>query len=251
MSHQDYCVTCSKPLKKGEKLFSVAAARRGEDTIRALYVCGQCAPHYEKITYLYEFLDGRTYRDANAPSWWEHCQTIIHYETRSITYAERCFIQNPENSGRLDQKLAEQVLAESAIDTSQLPPLVDFPLIEDFDIVLMRFKKSNIPGDQFGTYDLRFFSPSRSYLARTLYSPIKSTYSFRFEGAFGTLYLPYYDFDQAYKLLIFEDEMFVYVLEGGDWQNDEYYRWFKADKQRYYERWKNIIQLATDVPTDS
>ncbi|GCE24956.1 hypothetical protein KDA_04400 [Dictyobacter alpinus] len=264
MSHQNYCVTCSKPLKKDEELFHVAAVRRGEDNLKALYVCGQCAPHYEKLTYPYtvldgrveklthlcEFLDGRTYTDEDAPSRWDSGQTIVHYKKTLITYADRRFLQSPESRGRFNQEQVEQILAECAIDTSQLPPLTDFPLIEDFDIVLVRSKRQNRPDDRFGSYDLLFFSPSRGYLASTLYSPVKSTYSISFDGAFGTLQLPYYDFDLGYKLLLFEDDQFVYVLQGGDWQNDEYDTWFKVDKPRYYERWKNIVQLARDVPAE-
>ncbi|GCE26419.1 hypothetical protein KDA_19030 [Dictyobacter alpinus] len=250
MSHQNYCVTCSKPLKKDEELFRVVATRRGGDKLETLSVCGQCAPRFETIAYLYEFLGGPTYTDVDAPSWWDSCQTIVHYKKTIITYSDRRFLQSSESRERFSQEQAEQIFAECAIDMSQLPPLTDFPLIEDFDIVLMRLKITNIRDDPFSHYDLRFFSPSRGYLANTLYSPVKSTYSISFDGAFGTLQLPYYDFDQGYKLLVFEDDLFVYVLQGGDWGNDEYHTWFKVDKPRYYERWKNIVQLAEDVPAE-
>ncbi|GCE11253.1 hypothetical protein [Tengunoibacter tsumagoiensis] len=248
---RDPCANCGKVPPEGEQYYWVVAPFPRLDYY---FVCKECSPHFEKITFIDEILGGPTSIRESQPIGtyirWNHDQPVIYYSKFPITFGERTFIQKPENSERASLDFVQQRIADSVIDLQQLPPLADFPFIEDFEIILIRSKVSNLPDSQFGQYKLRFRSRSHGTLACLLYSPIKSSYSSHFEGAYGTLELPYFDFDQGYKFLLFEDDTFVYVLQGGDYNNDEFDIWFKVDRQHYYACWKHILALAKDVPID-
>jgi hypothetical protein len=57
----------------------------------------------------------------------------------------------------------------------------------------------------------------------------------------GSIDEPYDDRDEAWRLLIFEREAFVYVLEGRTPSATEFEVWFRVPAARYTQAWEALI----------
>ena len=113
-------------------------------------------------------------------------------------------------------------------------PLEDFPLIDDFEIVL-----EQIRGFSRG-YELAFFSEKRGYIASFPYWDHVELDLYR-----PSFIMPYEDFEQGWEIQIFPDGEYMYVLEG-DFDNPQagYHRWFKVEEERYLNEWQAAIEAS-------
>lgn len=119
-------------------------------------------------------------------------------------------------------------------------PLEDFPLIDDFEIVLERSSGTSLG------YRLAFFGEERGYIAHfpwwdhvelDLYRP--------------SFTIPFYDYmDEGWEIGIFSDEEYMYVLERDfDYPDSEsgYQGWFKVRKDHYLEEWQSAIKASYEI----
>src|ERR1700730_7130377 len=121
------CASCRKQADRGESFYRVAKALPSGKH-EEISVCKRCQPSFRKIEYLFETVDGPTYTDVERPPTWRNDVPL---------------------SPLLDREhypLKEQL------------PLDDFPLIEDFDVVLEGIttkhrQEDHLPPD----YYARFF----------------------------------------------------------------------------------------------
>ena len=115
--------------------------------------------------------------------------------------------------------------------------LTAFPLIEDFAIKL---KKTGI----FGTH-LYFYSEHWGQLAAfPWWDNVEKDlpkYTSR-DIPNGGLEGPYDDLEQGWQILIFEDETFVYILQGDDPMCTEFEKWLKVNREKYYSEWMRVIR---------
>ncbi len=117
-------------------------------------------------------------------------------------------------------------------------PLEDFPLIEDFEIVLEQSRGAS------SGYHLAFFSEQRGYIASfpcwdhvelDLYRP-----SFNL--------LPDQGFEQGWEIEIFPDGEYMYVLESDfDHPQAGYLSWFKVERERYLNEWQAAIEASHQI----
>lgn len=124
------------------------------------------------------------------------------------------------------------------LDINQLP-LALFPLIEDFQVLLVGKKEKLLECEAI------FISSSRGQLAHFLFGEytVRQIQQEDFTIPMGTFTTPYYDFDQGWTILLAADETFVYIMTGFG-LDEPYTTWFKVEKECYLEQWQQIIQFA-------
>lgn len=186
----------------------------------------------------WKILGGKTYELSDAPSWWSN-EIPLLYSTLHIMHSQLPFVEPGKH---------EQYIKANIIDAHQLP-LREFPLIEDFEVILWTTLSNHSPNESQLLYQVYFFSQSRGLLARlrhwdyTLQELCRANFTIP-HGDFTT---PYFDFDQGWALLIAEHDEFVYILTGSfeDLLAEKGYRtWFKVEKSRYFRQWEQAVQLA-------
>ena len=59
----------------------------------------------------------------------------------------------------------------------------------------------------------------------------------------GTLHAPFEDRDDAWRMLLFEHESYVYVLEADAPDADDFPRFFRVPSVRYIQAWAALIDL--------
>ncbi|GHO62246.1 hypothetical protein KSC_011380 [Ktedonobacter sp. SOSP1-52] len=123
-------------------------------------------------------------------------------------------------------------------------PLDTFPVIEDFEVVLL--PKSRLLEDSWRKewgYYLGFFSQQRGLLASFgLWGHAVIDYSQDFTP------LDFWDLEQGWDQVIFERGEYVYVLEGDiDDYIDGYHCWFRVRKERYIEEWEAALKVARQI----
>lgn len=118
--------------------------------------------------------------------------------------------------------------------------LSDFPIIQDFQIVL----ENNI--DSTMGYHLRFFSSPLGFIASFPWWDHAERDLARtdFVVPTGSCDAPYWDVEQGWDLTIFEKDDFVYVIEGDFDETDSYHSWFKVPADRYFAEWKKAISAC-------
>ena len=122
----------------------------------------------------------------------------------------------------------EHALGELALDA--------FPIIDDFALTLADSHDggkhiemasallgglAGFPAWDHADRDLRHFTPS--------------------DVPFGSIDDPYDDRDEGWRLLIFENGGWVYVLEGRDPKTDEFPSYFRVPRTRYFQAWAALI----------
>lgn len=190
-----------------------------------------------------KMLGGKAYTASEEPHWW-NSQKYLPYFSPHIVSAQIPFI---------DPVRHKQALQENRIDPESLP-LNDFPLIEDFEVVLWRSVHEDFREDSeeqsIPWYKVYFFSASTGFLATFLHADFLArdlcADDFRLpSGDFGC---PYFDFDEGWIMLIAEWEDFVYILAGSyedvSIRKKGYRTWYKVEKQRYYSQWENAVHLC-------
>lgn len=126
--------------------------------------------------------------------------------------------------------------------------LSDYPLIEDFEVLLEGVISKHKLGKEAPYYFVWLFSPSRGYLTHILGADeLWEVCRPNFTPPRGDFIHPYHDLDQGWRIVLAEDDEFVYILAGGRDESaalDTYDVWFKVEKKLYIEQWERAIQLA-------
>jgi hypothetical protein len=63
----------------------------------------------------------------------------------------------------------------------------------------------------------------------------------------GTVRKPYFDLEQGWTNVIFEDSGYVYVMQGGE-DCYTYQTWFRVTRTRYAREWIQAIAAYNDDP---
>lgn len=164
---------------------------------------------------MYQVLNGPTYSENDRPSFWENEQPLMLDDTGMTMHSVQ--------------------LAHA--------PLDEFPLIEDFE-VLLEFYYSD-----FG-YHVRFFSSVRGFIAsfpwwdHAEHSLIKDGFTI----PLGSFEHPAHDVEQGWEILIAAKDDLVYVLEG-DFDNPSagYSSWFKVRQDVYLAEWQKAIAACREA----
>ncbi len=163
----------------------------------------------EKDHYVFHVLGGPTYSEEDRPRHWHK--------------KSRLGLRNPR-------------------DMKQLP-LDQFPLIEDFQVILEEVRTTQEQKSSLG-YHVCLSSPSRGYIATFPWwdHVEKEMRRDTFSIPLGDLKKPFDDQDQGWRIVIAEHEGYVYVLQGigREW----YDRWFKVSTPLYVSKWHQAIQLC-------
>lgn len=244
--HIVQCCWCGKKVEEGQ-LHAVEVPirmyKRPEmdvyETTETQLRCDVCQFCVGPYRLLFEMVDGPTYTHENRPPFWHNDvpYNSVYWLTAS---GERW---TPSESYDPDAPQADRLDHEHmALDT--------FPLIEDFEIVLERmhiiYEKVETISDAF----VWLYSPSRGYLTHMLlHNSQKDLCKPDFTIPHGDFQHPHDDIDQGYDILLFEDELFVYIITG-NWEiKDSDDTWFKVEKHRYYQEWERAIARCRALPT--
>lgn len=162
----------------------------------------------EKDNHIFHILGGPTYSEKTRPQFW-------HNKTRLV-------LANP-------------------LAIKQLP-LDQFPLIENFQVLLE--KMTNSQEQSIFGYHVTFYSPYRGYIARFPWwdNAEKDLRREDFSIPLGSFKKPFVDLEQGWKIVIAEHEGYIYVLQGigRQW----YDAWFKVSRHLYASKWQEAIQLC-------
>ncbi len=169
----------------------------------------------------------------------------MHYEHPHVVYGELPYLYNELQYS--DPERYACFVEANVLDTKQLP-LATFPLIEDFEIHLEHSITKYINGKEYTSeVFVWLFSASRGYLTHFLnHDHAQDLCQPDFIIPYGDFQKPYADFDQGYHILMFEDEMHVYIL-AGIWEMKAYHTWFKVEKNRYYRQWESAVQHCREL----
>jgi hypothetical protein len=124
-------------------------------------------------------------------------------------------------------------------------PLETFPLIEDFEIVLLPMQTWQASWRKQWGYHFGFFSQQQGLLASFgVLGHVVLEYdqeTFRIPLHFG-------DFDQTWEQVIFEKGKYVYILEGdADDHTCGYHCWFRVRKERYLAEWLLALEACRQI----
>ena len=130
-------------------------------------------------------------------------------------------------------------------------PLHLFPLIEDFEFLLERVINKYEDGEETDSdVSLWMFSPSRGYLAHFLEHSLRDVRHSNFRLPHGSFENPYYNLDQGWHIMLFEDDTYVYILTG-NWERrnmGSFETWFKVEKHLYYRQWERVVERCRNIP---
>lgn len=186
-----------------------------------LGVCGDCKPRFQPVETLFVRESLPPYTQAQRPPFWENGTSLQWHQ-------------------------------EQGFATSPVAPR-DYPLIEDFEVLLEGVINKHKLGKERPYYFAWLFSPSRGYLTHILGADeLADLCRPGFAVPRGDFTHPYHDVDQNWYILLAEDDQYVYILAGGrDGRAafDIYETWFKVEKRRYTQQWKQAVRLARSLAT--
>lgn len=119
-------------------------------------------------------------------------------------------------------------------------PLERFPLIEDFEVVILPVPIWSPPWRKRWGYHFGFFSQQQGLLAHfgLLGHAELDYFQEDFHGP-----VDFWDREQAWEQVIFEKGEYVYVLEGdADDYTSGYHCWFRVRKDCYLGEWQSAIE---------
>ncbi|HLV98891.1 MAG TPA: hypothetical protein VKT82_09465 [Ktedonobacterales bacterium] len=181
-----------------------------------LGVCAECKPQFQPVETLFVRESAPPYTQDQRPPFWENGASLRWHE---------------------DQGFA----------TSPVAPR-DYPLIEDFEVLLEGVISKHRLGKAMPYYMAWLFSPSRGYLTYILGADeLEDLCRPDFTLPPADFAHPYHDIDQNWHVLLAEDDEYVYILAGGrDGKPlfDMYHTWFKVEKNRYYQQWEQAVHQA-------
>lgn len=121
-------------------------------------------------------------------------------------------------------------------------PLELFPIIEDFELILIKMRTWWSSWRKPWGYHLGFFSQQQGLLASFgLLGHAELDY---FQEDF-CIPLNFWDLEQAWEQVIFDKGEYVYVLEGdADDHTCGYHCWFRVRKERYLAEWQLAIEAC-------
>ncbi len=199
--------------------------------------------------YTFKILGGLEYVEANRPSHWSNDTPVMYKHLR-------------HQAGIL-------------LKNMKALPLEDFPLIEDFEIVLE--SAIDKTGNSIFGYHVMFFSLTYGYIAsfpwwdNATYDLVKDEFwvlgeeggqDLRYDNPeynpakpvsipLGSFEEPYTGLEQGWQIFIAQHENYVYVLEGSGKQFRRkkkdytvYDTWFKVSLNIYLEKWRVIKEAV-------
>lgn len=184
-----------------------------------LGVCEDCKPRYMPVETLFVRSDGQTYTQEQRPPFWSNGLSVRWQEG--------------------------QVFNPSPVS------LTNYPLIEDFEVLIEGVISKHKLGKEAPFYFVWLFSPSRGYLTHILGADeLRDLCRRHFALPRGDFTRPYHDLDQGWRIVLAEDDAFVYVLSGGRDESasfDVYETWFKVEKNLYHQQWKQAQKVARSL----
>lgn len=202
----------------------------------------------------------------NTAQWWHRWTNDqpLPYFRGHATHDQLVYVQADMPKFQEWLQRNEDFFQRNAIDEEHFP-VENFPLIEDFEVVLDEEALLNLKQKGKRQYtdgeitelslhyssNFSFFSPSRGILAHPPSCPLEALCQEHFVIPWGDFATPYYDFDQGWEFLLAEKDGFMYILEGSYDAEPQggYDRWFKVDVTRYKSEWERVIQICRDICT--
>ncbi len=184
-----------------------------------LGVCESCRPQFAPVETLFVRVSGPPYTQAQRPPFWSNGSPVHWREGQEFNPAP--------------------------------VPLSDYPLIEDFEVLLEGVISKHKLGKVMPYYMAWLFSPTRGYLTHILGADeLRDLCRRNFKLPHGDFTRPYHDLDQGWHIVLAEDDEFVYIL-AGSWDElaslERYDTWFKVEKTLYTGQWKQAIQVARSL----
>lgn len=210
-----FCSICGKPWDQdsGPSYFTLKTSPDGMQ--ERIFVCGSCKPNVNtgENSFTRVYLPGHSREQR--PFW--HNDTPLQ--------------------------------ASQALDPSSMP-LSDYPLIEDFEVVVLWWIEQQLGKEEWHA-SAQLVSSSRGYLTYLLGVDLSRSDFILPHGGFDKPYALYAEWETLYTLIA-EDDEFVYILTDNEvFMLDDrrnrislYHAWFRAEKSRYYSQWKQAIYLA-------
>ncbi len=185
------------------------------------HFCEDCKRFFEPSQLFFQVLDGPIYTKKNRPPFWEN---DIPMDDEHFHDIKNVFLDPL--------------------------PLHLFPLIEDFDILLERVISKYEDGEETDSdVFLWMFSPSRGYLAHFLNNALHYMRQSNFLLPHGSVDAPYYNLDEGWHIMLFEDDTYIYILTGNWSRNpNSFETWFKVEMHLYYHQWERTIERCRDIP---
>ena len=115
--------------------------------------------------------------------------------------------------------------------------LAGFPLVSDFSVRIIdrliefhsarRGRLAGFPAWENADRDLIHFTAS--------------------DVPFGSYDIPYEDADERWRMILFGHGGFVYILEGDSPRGEEFRRFFRVPRDRYFAAWAAVIDAHNPV----
>ncbi len=125
-----------------------------------------------------------------------------------------------------------------------VPELEKFQTIEDFEIKMLGDRE-----DRMGRY-LRFYSNAFGNLTSFPWWDHVDEMIKDWEISdipLGTISEPFDDGEQGWRVFIFCENDYVYILEGDEIGCREFKIWYRVSKENYIKEWKKILENVDDI----
>ncbi|MGN4126861.1 hypothetical protein ACMGD3_17910 [Lysinibacillus sphaericus] len=135
-----------------------------------------------------------------------------------------------------------ETLTNVVIDNLKNLNLELFPVVNDFELLITKKRVKHY--SEF----VYFYSRSKNENLTTFeYWKNAKTFLKDFKKRdipTGTIDNPFSDFDQGWQIIIFEENGFIYVLQGGefDHENNTIHTWYRTSKEAYFNEWGNLLK---------
>jgi hypothetical protein len=124
-------------------------------------------------------------------------------------------------------------------------PLETFPLIEDFEMVLLPMPTWRASWRKQWGYHFGFFSQQQGLLACF---GLLGHAVLEYDQEMFRIPLDFWDLEQAWEQVIFEKGEYVYILEGdADDHTCGYHCWFRVRKERYLAEWQLALEACRRI----
>ncbi len=215
------CIICGKRLEENELHWITTII--SPDWHQEQRFCEDCKRFFEPSQLFFQVLDGPTYTEENRPPFWENAIPMDNEHFHNIK--------------------------NMFLDPQSLP-LHLFPLVEDFEFLLERVINKYEDGKETSSnVYIHLFSPSHGYLAHFLDDTVKAMHRSNFLLPHGNFDAPYYNLDQGWHIMLFEDGRHIYILTG-NWERNPngFETWFRVEKVLYDRQWERTIERCRDIP---
>ncbi|HEX4205773.1 MAG TPA: hypothetical protein VHZ51_16560 [Ktedonobacteraceae bacterium] len=124
-------------------------------------------------------------------------------------------------------------------------PLETFPIIEDFEMILLPWPTWQPSWRKQWGYHFGFFSQQQGLLACF---GLSGHAVLEYDQETFRIPLNFWDLEQAWEQVIFEKGEYVYILEGdADDHTCGYHCWFRVRKERYLAEWQLALEACRRI----